>query len=102
MWFDQWELKVGDSLIEKIEEGIEGSGWVAVVLSRDSVKSSWVKKELRAAEMREIHEKKVFVLPIVIDDCKVPAFLLEKVYADFRHSYESGLAHLLRRLQEGG
>lgn len=102
VWFDQWELKVGDSLIEKIEDGINGSGWLAVVLSRNSAESAWVKKELKAAEMRELRDKKVFVLPIVIDNCEIPLFMADKVYADFRETYDVGFKYLLRRLQEGG
>jgi hypothetical protein len=101
VWFDKWELKVGDSLTEKIETGISQSGWLAVILSRDSASSDWVQKELRAAQVRELRDRNVFVLPIVIDDCEIPLFLLDKVYADFRPSYEHGLEVLLKRLLEG-
>ena len=102
VWFDQWELRVGDSLTEKIERGISESGWLAVVLSKNSVGSDWVQKELRAAQARELRDKNVFVLPIVIDECEVPLFLLDKLYADFRHSYEHGLEALLKRVGDGG
>lgn len=101
VWFDQWELKVGDSLAERIEEGIDCSGWLAVVLSRNSTASDWVQKELRAAQARELRDKNVFVLPVLIDDCQIPLFLLDKLYADFRTSYEHGLESLLKRVIEG-
>lgn len=101
VWFDQWELKVGDSLTEKIEHGISQSGWLAVVISNSSVNSDWVQKELRAAQARELRDKSVFVLPIIIDDCEIPLFLLDKLYADFRASYEQGLDALLKRVLEG-
>jgi hypothetical protein len=101
VWFDQWELKVGDSLTEKIEKGISQSGWLVVVLSKSSVDSDWVQKELRAAQARELRDKNVFVLPIVIDDCQIPLFLLDKLHADFRISYEHGLELVLRRVLEG-
>lgn len=101
VWFDQWELKVGDSLTQKIEDGISGSGWLAVVLSTHSVNSEWVQKELRAAQAKELRDKNIFVLPLVVDDCEIPLFLLDKLYADFRSSYEEGLDALLRRVTEG-
>jgi hypothetical protein len=101
VWFDQWELRVGDSLTEKIEQGINQSGWLAVVLSKNSASSDWVQKELRAAQARELQDKNVFVLPIIIDDCEIPLFLLDKLYADFRTSYEHGLEALLKRVLEG-
>lgn len=101
VWFDQWELKVGDSLSERIESGISQSGWLAVVVSKNSTSSDWVQKELRAAQARELRDKSVFVLPIIIDDCEIPLFLLDKLYADFRSSYDQGLESLLRRVLEG-
>lgn len=101
VWFDQWELKIGDSLTEKIEKGIDTSGWLAVVLSKGSASSDWVQKELRAAQARELRDRNVFVLPIVIDDCEIPLFLLDKVYADFRKSYAHGLESLVKRVIEG-
>lgn len=101
VWYDQWELKVGDSLSERIERGISQSGWLALVISKNSASSDWVQKELRAAQARELRDKSVFVLPIIIDDCEIPLFLLDKLYADFRASYEHGLEALLKRVLEG-
>jgi hypothetical protein len=101
VWFDKWELKVGDSLIQKIEEGISESGWLAVILSKNSISSDWVQKELYAAQAKELREKSVFILPIILDNCNVPLFLLDKVYADFRNSYDHGLEYLLNRFING-
>lgn len=101
VWFDQWELKVGDSLTQRIQAGIAESSWLAVVLSKNSVNSEWVKKELAAAQAKELHKRSIFILPLVIDDCEIPVFLLDKVYADFRDSYEHGFESLVRRVVEG-
>ncbi|EON79267.1 hypothetical protein ADIS_0272 [Lunatimonas lonarensis] len=38
--------------------------------------------------MRELNEKKIVVIPILLDNCKVPLFLQEKVYADFRTDFD--------------
>jgi predicted nucleotide-binding protein len=46
VWFDQWEIKVGDSITQKINDGIHDNDYLAVVLSPDSVASPWVRKEL--------------------------------------------------------
>ena len=95
VWFDQWELKVGDSLIEKINAGITSQDYLVVVLSKTSVRSQWVMKELNAALMRELNERRVVVLPILIEDCAIPPLLSDKVYADFRSDYSLGLNKLL-------
>jgi hypothetical protein len=102
VWFDRWELRVGDSLTQRIQDGIAESSWLAVVLSKTSIHSEWVKKELAAAQALELHQRSVFVLPLVIEDCEIPIFLLDKLYADFRISYEHGFESLVRRVVEGG
>ena len=95
VWYDQWELKVGDSLIAKISAGIRAQDYLLVVLSRSSVSSEWVHKELSAALMRELREKRVVVLPVLIEDCEIPPLISDKVYADFRGDYRTGLNKLL-------
>lgn len=95
VWFDKWEIRVGDSLIEKISKGIELNDYLAIIISTNSIESEWVKREVNAALMRELEEKKVVVLPILIEDCKIPVLLKEKKYADFRKSYDEGFEEFL-------
>lgn len=99
VWYDQWRLNVGDSLLEKIQEGIEKASWLVVVLSPHSVKSRWVKEELNLGLARQLAENSVFVLPVLYMDCQIPPFLREKVYADFRNNYNDGLKRLLETLR---
>jgi hypothetical protein len=98
VWWDEWEIRVGDSLIEKIQDGISGSSYLAVVLSPNSVNSAWVQEELRAAMARQLEEKRTVVLPILLSDCELPLFLKEKCYADFRDNYDKGLEDLLHAM----
>jgi len=85
VWIDEAEIKVGDSLIRKISEGIKNMEYLGVVLSPNSVSSSWVQKEVEIAATMEIKKKKLKVLPILYKDCEIPLFLQHKVYADFRN-----------------
>jgi len=98
VWFSEWEIKVGDSLNDRINTAISESGYLAVILSENSVNSAWVKKELNAALEEELSRRSVFVLPILIDECPIPVLLKDKLYADFRSNYSDGLRTLLRRL----
>ena len=81
---DRWELALGDSLTEKIEGALTSADAILVILSKNSVESQWCKRELSAGLMRELEERKVLVMPCVIDDCKAPLFLRDKLHADFR------------------
>jgi hypothetical protein len=101
IWLDESHILVGDSLIERLRRGIDETEFVGAVISRHSVSSSWVRRELDIAMHEEIDGKRVKVLPILIDQVDLPLFLKGKFFADFRETtrYEEGLAHLAARLQ---
>lgn len=101
VWLDEAEIQIGDSLIKKIEEGLEKTKYIGVVLSPRSIKSNWVQKELEIAMNREIGSGEVVVLPLVMEECDLPTFLQGKLYADFSSAekYDDSLQKLLRRLR---
>jgi hypothetical protein len=84
IWIDEAEIRVGDSLIDKIEKGIISSTNLVVVLTPYSVNSSWCKEELRMALAMQIGGESIRVLPALFDECEIPGFLKDKAYADFR------------------
>lgn len=102
VWVDEAEIKVGDSLIGKIEEGIENCDYLGVVVSDNSVKSEWVTREVRVALNQEIYGKRVKVLPILLERVDMPTFLLDKKYVDFttEEKYKDSLKLILERLTE--
>jgi len=95
VWIDQWELHVGDSLIQRIEEAVQGSTCMLVVLSKASVASAWCRQELSSGLLRELEEKRVVVFPVLIEDCEIPLFLRGKLYADFRSDFDAGFKSVL-------
>jgi len=95
VWIDRWELNVGDSLLSKVQEAIGGASALLVVLSQASVSSEWVKKEVNAGLLRELEEKRVIVLPVLVENCEIPIFLRDKLYADFRSNFDSGVEKIL-------
>ncbi|WP_109316728.1 toll/interleukin-1 receptor domain-containing protein [Pseudovibrio ascidiaceicola] len=98
VWIDLWELNAGDSLIERIEDALSGADAILVLLSENSIRSEWCKKELKSGLIRELDEKSVLVIPVILDDCDVPLFLREKLCIDFRKDKDEQLAFLLRSI----
>jgi len=95
VWKDSWRIGVGDSLIQKVQDGLEGARFFCIVFSENSLDSEWVKREITAGLLLEIENRKVMILPIVIDDCKLPLLIRDKLYADFRGDFEEGVKKLL-------
>lgn len=96
VWYDKWQINVGESITWKIEEGIRENEYLGIVLSPEALQSEWVKSELSAAWVKQMKSKKVFILPILYRDCEVPLLLADKKYADFRSSYDDGFQTLAK------
>lgn len=100
VWIDKWMIKVGDSITQRIDEGIGSSDFLIVVLSRASLKSKWVREELNAATIRNVEEEKhAFVLPILLEECEIPLLLQHRKYADFTDDPEQAFQELLEVIQ---
>jgi hypothetical protein len=100
-WIDEAEINVGDSLIAKVSAAIDKMDYFAVVLSPRSVASGWVQQELEQALTNQLAEKKIRVLPLLLEHCDIPPFLRGKKYADFTSQsigYEAGFASVLKAL----
>jgi TIR domain len=99
VWLDEQRILVGDSIPEKIAQGLAESDFFLIVVSQNSVASSWVKKELSNALVHEIERRKVTVMPIKLDEAPMPESINDKLYADFRGSYDEGLNKLLQSIK---
>lgn len=101
VWLDEFELSVGDSLIDRLATAITTSTFLLAVISRHSLESNWVKKELSLAMTREIVGQNVVVMPVLIDDCELPEHLRDKLYADFRTT-QGSLVQFIRLVKSMG
>jgi hypothetical protein len=96
VWFDQWEIVGGDSLIRKIfEEGLAGADAFIILLSEDSVQSRWVREELDVALIKRI-EGVTRVIPVLIGDVQVPNPLRPLKGIDMSRDFDTAL-HELRK-----
>lgn len=97
VWLDQWEMKPGDSLVDKIfEEGLKEARAVIIVLSTRSVQKSWVREELNASVVNRI-SRGTKLIPVVIDECDVPESLRSTVWqkVDCLDDYSQSLQRIL-------
>ena len=100
VWIDEANLKIGDSLVPSISRAIKEIDYIGAIISPNSINSEWVKKELSWAMSKEIKNKSISILPILIESCELPDYLMDKLYADFRNSemYDDELKKLLRAM----
>jgi hypothetical protein len=63
VWYDEFELRIGDSLRRSIDNGLSGSRYGIVVLSVAFFNKEWPQRELDGLFAKEVNGEKV-ILPI--------------------------------------
>lgn len=63
VWYDEFELKIGDSLRRKIDQGLATSRFGIVVLSQSFLKKGWTNYELDGLVSRSVSGEQI-LLPI--------------------------------------
>lgn len=81
VWYDEFTLRVGDSLRRSIDNGLKNSRYGIVVLSEAFFKKEWPQRELDGLFTREINGEKV-ILPIWHKISKNEVFKYSPLIAD--------------------
>jgi len=75
VWFDEWEISAGDSIIGKVDEALGACTHFVVVWSAHANTSRWVREELETALAMRIGSGQPRILPVVLDDTPLPPML---------------------------
>ena len=65
-WIDEAEISAGESITERVNEGLKVSDFVVVVLSRAFMTKNWPKRELWAVLNLEAKSSKTIVIPVLV------------------------------------
>ncbi|MGB7925567.1 MAG: toll/interleukin-1 receptor domain-containing protein [Pyrinomonadaceae bacterium] len=110
-WFAPEDLKIGDSIRDRIDESIRLRDKLLLVLSESSIESEWVEHEVESALEEEKHRGRTILFPIRLDNAvmessKAWAALIRRTrhIGDFTRwkdhdSYQKAFARLLRDLK---
>ena len=93
VWVDNEKLMPGTPIWEEeIEKAIKSASAIVVILSPDSKKSVWVRREISLAEN---HSKRIFPIMVAGDeDASISLRLITSQYVDIRENEETGLVAL--------
>lgn len=94
IWLDEWEIKVGECIVTKVQEGLDSADYVILVLTPESVASGWVEREWKSKYWAEIEAGKVMLLPVLLEKCDIPALIKTKKYANFTGRHAVGFKEL--------
>lgn len=98
VWLDALEIGLGDSIVEKINQGLEGSAYVVLCLSASGF-SDWMNREWMSALARQLNGAGVKLLPVRLTGGTPPALLADIKYADLVKNWAAGMAELLKAIR---
>ena len=97
-WFDEWEIKAGDSIVGKVEEALSSCSHFLLLWSNHSSRSDWVRRELRAALANAIETESPRIVPVKLDDAQLPELLRDIRYIRYRGGSEVFRTELIQAI----
>ena len=102
VWFDEWEIKPGDMISLKIEQALEKSRTLVLVMSTNAFASDWVTLERHTAIFRDPTNARRRFIPLRLDDVEIKDLLKQFAYVDWREKSKEEYAKLLTVITEDG
>lgn len=103
VWYDEYELKIGDSLRKSIDKGLNNSDFGIVILSPSFFNKNWTDYELNSLVTMELVYSRKVILPIwhnveINDVIKYSPSLADKLAASTEYGLESVADKILTTL----
>ncbi|HEX2743932.1 MAG TPA: toll/interleukin-1 receptor domain-containing protein [Streptosporangiaceae bacterium] len=90
VWLDRWKIQIGDSIIERINDGLSGASFLVLCYSgRGS--GAWMDREWMSALARQLAGADVRVLPARLTGGTPPLILADVKYADLVVDWQHGV-----------
>ena len=97
---DIWEIKPGDSLIQKIfVEGLSNCDIFLILISNASVRSKWVREELDHAMIKKI-EGATRIIPLIKEKCEIPHPLRPLLWVDLSVDFDDGIRQVVKTIYD--
>lgn len=101
VWYDQFSLRIGDSLRESIEMGLKECHKCILILTPNFLENTgWARREYDSVFTRELVEKKKLILPVWHDVAVEDVYEFSPILADrVGAQWGDGVDKVVRRLK---
>lgn len=93
VWMDTDQIKIGDSIVGKIDQGLDGLDYLVLCYS-SAGRSGYTDAEWTTTLHRQLSGHPVKVLPVRLTGGEPPAILAGTRYADLVEDWDGGVADL--------
>jgi hypothetical protein len=102
VWFDEWEISIGDSIPAKIEEGLEHSRILILCMSAHAFGSDWATLESQTFRFRDPLNQERRFIPLRLDTAPIKGSLAQFLYINWlSEDREQAYTKLLEACRKG-
>jgi hypothetical protein len=94
VFYDRWSIQPGDSIIDRMNQGLESCKYFFFFISKNSLESEMVKLEWQSALIKKAKEAIKFI-PVRIDKSIIPQVIAQTLYIDL---FTQGLDVSIRQI----
>lgn len=98
VFFAEWDIGLGDSIVGRIDAGLAGARALVLCLSSSGT-SDWVDREWMSALMRQLGDRSIKLLPVRLTGGSLPAILADVKFADLAADWAKGQSQVLKALE---
>ena len=98
VWFDEWQINIGDSIVARIDRKLQSSGYLLLCFSSSGT-SPWVDREWMSTLARQLDGCNVKVIPVRLTGGRAPAILDDIKSADLATDWDKGVQALLKGIR---
>jgi hypothetical protein len=86
VWLDEEQIRPGQSIVGRINDGLAKNKFVLLAVSKSFLASEWATWVTNTSVTSAVNNKSASVIPLLIDDVwdSAPPLLADKLYIDFR------------------
>ena len=95
VWFDEWEIALGEPIFARVQYGLERSRFLFLFMSRNAFGSDWVTLEHQSLLFRDPLNRDRRFIPLLLDDAELPTVLRQFKYLDWRTPADEAYQALL-------
>lgn len=94
VWIDSQQVKPGESIARVVEDGIASSDYFLYVISKHTAQAGWALREFELAYSLQERERKLRIIPVLVDPVSVSFPISGLKYIDLTTNYENGYRSL--------
>jgi hypothetical protein len=92
VWLDSWMIDIGDSIVERMNEGLSSSSYLVMCYSSNGTLTPWMSREWMSALARQLSGEKISLLPVLLaGGGKPPAILWDIKFANLAADWQQGV-----------